>query len=184
MTYASLRRAITGTAVATGLLLGNGTISAQSAPVASADAKDVATADAIISALYAVISGPAGQKRDWDRFRSLFIPEARLIVARRDTSGRTRAGVFTPDGYIAVSGGLEKNGFFEREIAKTSETFGAVTHRFSTYESRRRAEDPTPFARGINSIQLLDDGKRWWVVTIYWDSERPGNAIPERYLPR
>ena len=184
MTHSALRRMIAGTAVLAAMLVGTDSVSAQSTQAAGANTQDVASADAIISALYAVISGPAGQKRDWDRFRALFIPEARLIVARRDTSGQTRAGVFTPDGYIAVSGGLEKNGFFEWEIAQTSETFGAVTHRFSTYESRRRAEDPTPFARGINSIQLLHDGKRWWVVTIYWDSERPGNAIPTRYLPR
>jgi hypothetical protein len=59
-----------------------------------------------------------------------------------------------------------------------------VTHRFSTYESRGRAEDPTPFARGINSIQLLNDGQRWWIVTVFWDSERANNPIPAKYLPR
>ena len=75
-------------------------------------------------------------------------------------------------------------GFFEREIAQTSDTFGGVTHRFSTYDSKRTAQDAQPFARGINSIQLLNDGRRWWVVTIYWDSERPGNPIPQKYLPR
>jgi hypothetical protein len=89
----------------------------------------------------------------------------------------------TVEQYIAGAGALE-NGFFEREISRITETFGGVTHRFSTYESRRRAEDPTPFARGINSIQLLNDGRRWWVVTVFWDSERPSNPIPARYLPR
>jgi hypothetical protein len=149
---------------------------------------DVASADAIIAALYDVISGPAGQKRDWNRFRSLFIPDGRLIVARgrRDsTSGQILPRVMTPEGYMQLAGaGLEKAGFFEREISQVSETFGAVTHRFSTYESLRSADDPKPFARGINSIQLLNDGTRWWVVTIFWDSERPDNPIPERYLPK
>ena len=147
---------------------------------------DVASADAIIAALYDVISGPAGEQRDWNRFRSLFIPDGRLIVARgrRDsTSGQIQPRVFTPESYIQTAGAsLEKNGFFEREISQVSESFGAVTQRFSTYDSRRRAEDPQPFARGINSIQLLNDGRRWWVVTIFWDSERPDNPIPERYL--
>jgi len=148
---------------------------------------DVASADAIIAALYDVISGPAGQQRDWDRFRSLLLPEARLIVVgRRDTTtGVSRPRVMTAEQYIAGAGPqLERNGFFEREIAQSSETFGGVTHRFSTYDSKRTAADPKPFARGINSIQLLNDGRRWWVVTIFWDAERPDNPIPAKYLPR
>lgn len=152
--------------------------------VTAARAADVATDDGIIAALYASISGPAGQKRDWERFRSLFIPDARLVVARpRRPEGPVPPRVMTPEQYIAGSGGLEQNGFFEREISRVTETFGGVTHRFSTYESRRRAEDPAPFARGINSIQLLNDGQRWWIVTVFWDSERPNNPIPPKYLP-
>jgi hypothetical protein len=150
-------------------------------------AADVATVDGIITALYESISGPAGQKRDWDRFRSLFIDGGRLIPSRgrRDSvTNEILPNVMTPEGYIAGSGGLERNGFFEKEVAQTSETFGRVTHRFSTYESRRTAQDEKPFARGINSIQLLNDGKRWWIVTVYWDAERPDNPIPEKYLKR
>jgi hypothetical protein len=182
-----LRRRVLVVATALAALVSSGRLlSAQSVPPSGAYANDHTSADAIINALYAVISGPAGQKRDWDRFRALFIPEARLIVARArpDSSGQILPRVMTVDGYAAGSAGLEKNGFFEREIAQTSETFGNVTHRFSTYESRRTAADPAPFARGINSIQLFNNGQRWYVVTIYWDSERPGLQIPGKYLPR
>jgi acetyl esterase/lipase len=149
----------------------------------AADPKDVGSADAIVAAVYDVISGPAGQKRDWDRFRSLFVPGARLIPTSIAPDKTARIRTMTPDEYAASAGTrLEQSGFFEREIARTAETFGSVTHAFSTYESRRAASDEKPFARGINSIQLFNDGKRWWVVTIYWDSEREGNAIPQRYL--
>jgi len=156
------------------------------APAQTTFPEDVRSADAIVAALYASISGPAGQPRAWDRFRGLFLPEARLIVARarRDSIGNVRPLVLTIERYIETSGALEEKGFFEREIAHVSETFGAVTHRFSTYDSRGRADDPAPFARGINSIQLLNDGRRWWVVTVFWDVERPNNRIPSRYLPK
>ena len=40
---------------------------------------DVASVDAIVAALYDVISGDPGIERDWDRFRSLFYPGARMI---------------------------------------------------------------------------------------------------------
>jgi Putative lumazine-binding len=144
---------------------------------------DVASLDAIIAALYDVISGPAGQQRDWDRFRSLFAPGARLIptVYRPDSVPSLR--VWDPQQYVSTVGPrLQSGGFFEREVARRTEQYGGVVHLFSTYESRRTAEDPAPFARGINSIQAFFDGKRWWIVTIYWEGERPGNPIPPRYL--
>jgi len=151
-------------------------------PAARAD--DVASIDAIIAALYDVISGPAGQKRDWDRFHSLFVPGARLIPTGRSPAGEVRHRVQTPEDYQRTSGAaLEERGFFEREIGRTVETFGNITHAFSAYDSRSTAEGAV-FARGINSIQLLNDGRRWWIVSVFWDSESPSNPIPAKYLNR
>ena len=150
-----------------------------------ANPADVASIDAIIIALYDVISGPAGPVRDWTRFRSLFVPGARLIPTIHPPGGATpRTAVMTPEQYAERASGLARNGFFEREISRTADQFGAVTQLFSTYESRRAATDAKPFQRGINSIQLFNDGSRWYVVTIFWDGERPDNPIPDRYLKR
>jgi len=144
---------------------------------------DVASIDAILGSLYDVISGPAGQARNWDRMRSLFVPGARLIPTGRRPDGTRRLTVWTVDEYINTVGpSLEQGGFFEREIARRTERFGNIVHVFSTYDSRRAASDPLPFARGINSIQLWFDEKRWWVVSIFWEGERPDNPIPARYL--
>ncbi len=148
-----------------------------------ADPVDVESLDAIMAAVYDAISGPAGEARDWDRFRSLFIPGARLIPIGRPQGGVSRAIVLTPDEYVERFGGaLPDMGFFETEIGRTTEAYGPLVHLFSTYESRRSLDDPEPFARGINSFQLLNDGSRWWVVTIYWQSERPDLPIPEKYV--
>lgn len=150
----------------------------------AADSADVASPDAIIAALYDVISGPAGEARDWDRMRSLFLPEARLIPTGRRQDGSSAHFVLSVSDYIERSGPvLERDGFFEVEINRVSEQFGNVLHAFSTYESRRTLDDEKPFMRGINSIQLFHDGTRWWVATIMWDSERPDNPIPQMYLP-
>jgi hypothetical protein len=87
------------------------------------------------------------------------------------------------DEYITGSSKfLEDNGFFEREIARRTERYANIAHIFSTYESRHKADDPKPFARGINSIQLTNDGKRWWIVTVFWQGEGPDNPLPEKYL--
>jgi hypothetical protein len=159
---------------------------APAAPAAAAPAArpaDVASVDAILAALYDVISGPAGQRRDWDRMRSLFAPGARLIPTGRAPDGTGRLRTWTVDEYVANAGAsLERDGFFEREIARRTERYGNVVHAFSTYESRRALADAQPFARGINSIQLWNDGRRWWVVTVYWEGERADNPIPPQYL--
>ncbi|MGZ8379848.1 MAG: DUF6265 family protein [Gemmatirosa sp.] len=157
------------------------TSAASTAPAARP--ADVASVDAILAALYDVISGPAGQKRDWDRMRSLFAPGARLIPTGRRPDGTFSMRSWTVDEYIANAGvGLETNGFFEREIGRRTETYGNVVHAFSSYDSKRTLADPQPFARGINSIQLWNDGKRWWVVTVFWEGERPDNPIPAQYI--
>ncbi len=166
------------------LLLAAAPALAQDAPAPAADPADVASPDAIIGALYDVISGPAGAARDWDRMRSLFVPGARLIPTGRRADGTGAHRVMTVEDYITTSGPvLERDGFFEIETHRVSEQFGHVLHAFSTYESRRNADDAAPFMRGINSIQLFHDGSRWWVVTVFWDSERPDNPIPAKYLP-
>jgi hypothetical protein len=155
-----------------------------------ADPTDVASIDAIIAAAYDSISGPVGQKRDWNRLRSLFITGARLIPTAQNAGEINVNGKIAPqlldiDGFIARTGDhVEKSGFFEQEIARRTEQFDRVAHVWSTYESRRKADDPEPFMRGINSIQLFHDGSRWWIVSIYWQQESTQCPIPEKYLER
>jgi hypothetical protein len=156
---------------------------------ALANPADVASIDAIINAAYDVISGPAGQKRDWDRERSLFIPDARLIPTAKKAGDDVNHDVglapqvLDVDAYIArVEPLFDKNGFYEKEITRRTEQFGQIAQIWSTYESRHQPEDPEPFMRGINSIELFNDGKRWWIVSIYWQHESAQNPIPDRYL--
>jgi len=144
-------------------------------------AKDTESIDAIITAVYDVISGDAGEARDWQRWATLFVPEASLsaVVSRGEGFDRV---IMTPESYAANSGPiLERDGFHEIEIHRIEERFGQIAHVFSTYESRRSEQDAEPFARGINSFQLMHDGSRWWVVSIYWQGESESNPIPPRY---
>jgi hypothetical protein len=150
-------------------------------PATGPPASDTTSPDAIITALYDVISGPAGQARDWDRFRGLFAPGARLIPAAPRQDGSIPVAL-SPDDYIKRANDALLKGFFEREVSKKVEGFGTILHVFSTYESKRAATDEKPFARGINSIQVMQHGGRWWVVTVLWDQERSDNPIPAKYL--
>ncbi|MBF6542384.1 nuclear transport factor 2 family protein [Nocardia brasiliensis] len=142
---------------------------------------DTATVDAILFALYDVISGPAGE-RDFDRMRALFLPGARLIPAEPLTEHHVGGRALDCDAFIEqIAPLLRTQPFYEVEIARRTERFGPIVHALSTYESRL-TPDGAPFIRGINSIQLLHRDGRWWVVTIFWSNEAPGQPIPERYL--
>jgi hypothetical protein len=146
-----------------------------SSRVPPAKPADVKSLDSILAAVYNVISGPAGD-RDWNRFRSLFIPGARLTSAQKNKDG----SFFLEDveGYAQGAGSYFKtHGFFENSIVNRVEKFGNIAQVFSSYESRN-APNEKPFARGVNSIQLFNDNTRWWVVSILWDEETPTNTLP------
>jgi hypothetical protein len=152
-----------------------------SAPISTARPGDVDSIDHIVAAVYEVISGPAGP-RDWDRFRSLYYPGARMIPSRRDDKGTITARVSSPDEYATrVQDYFSKEGFFENSVANRVEIWDHIAHVWSTYESRH-AKGEKPFARGINSFQLFNDGSRWWILTIYWEQEDAAHPLPEKYL--
>ncbi|HEY4816150.1 MAG TPA: hypothetical protein VIH67_01880 [Candidatus Acidoferrum sp.] len=120
-----------------------------------------------------VISGPAGD-RDWNSFHSLFVPEARLTT--RKDGGPIR--LLDVEGYVRGAGGFFRtHAFYESAITNRVQKFGNIAQVFSSYESRS-APNEKPFARGVNSIQLFDDGSRWWILSILWDEEFPTNPLP------
>jgi hypothetical protein len=151
----------------------------------AANIEKVQTIDSTIETLYSVISGEKGEDRNWQLFNFLFHPDAKLIPVANQENGLYNARYITPEEYIASSGKwLVENGFFEKEIHRTVNSFSNITQVFSTYESFHSEADEVPFMRGINSIQLLNDGQRWWVINIYWMQESKENPIPKLYLPQ
>ncbi len=175
--------------VTIGLLLVAATAAAQTAHRAAPTVPpDAASVDAILAALYASVSHVPDTEPDFERMRDIFLPVGMLVPPKRPTED-----IFTVvdvDGFARlVRKGTaarherkEPTGFFEREIARRTDCFGNVCQIFSTYESRNAPSDAKPVARGINSIQLVRDGKQWWIASVVWDVERPDNPIPPEYL--
>lgn len=127
--------------------------------------------DTLFSTLYDTISGPAGP-RDWDRLRSLFHPRAVMTRVLRDDDGRPVASPMSIDEYIeSTKPFLESRDFYEVEIDREVEHFGSGVHAASTYESRWSL-DSSPFMTGTNSVQLFNDGDRWWIMAMIWDNGR------------
>lgn len=144
---------------------------------------DGTSIDAIVTALYASVSGEAGAKRDWARMRDLFVRDARLMPVIWRGEEKSELRQVTVEEYIAFATTFfQSNSFHEREIGRQVHRFGNMAQVFSTYESYHSQLDPVPFTRGINSIQLFYDGSRWWIVSVLWDEERDGMPIPGEYL--
>ena len=159
------------------LVLASGSALAQ-----GARASDVASVDSIMAALYDSISGPAGKARDWDRLRSLFRNDGRMVVHSTGKDGALNTRVLSLEDYITrVTPVFAKEGFYESELARKGEEYGQIAQVFSTYEARHALADK-PFVRGINSVQLVNDGKRWWISQLLWQPEGEKTPLPERYL--
>ena len=146
-----------------------------------ANGNDVKTKEAIISALYEVISGAADGKRDWGRFRNLFLPESRLVPTGKNGQGGFTIRSISPEGYIQMFTDNVKKGFYEKELHHEAEEYGTISHIFSTYETRESMGGPAS-NRDINSIQLYNDGNRYYIVNILWCAESMGFPLPSKYL--
>ena len=156
---------------------------ASSAPAAAADPDDVASIDAIIAALYEVISGEAGQARDWDRFHSLFLPSATMGGAGRGPDGVGRLRPVPPADYVARNSPyFAEHAFYEREIGRSTQRFGPLIEVLSAYEIREAPDAPAAAQRGVNAIQLFDDGRRLWIASVLWAAETPETPIPPELL--
>lgn len=148
---------------------------------------DALSVDSIVAALYASVSHAPGAAPDFERMRGIFLYVGMFVPPKRP--GQPEIMATDVDGLAnryrnETPGKTEKGeaqGFYEREIARHTDCFGNVCQIFSTYESRH-TPDAKPFERGVNSIQLVRDGTRWWIASVAWDAERPDNPIPATYL--
>ncbi|MEG9431030.1 hypothetical protein [Terriglobus sp. ADX1] len=141
-----------------------------------ANPEDVKSPEAIIQALSDTISGEASKARDWNRFKSLFVPGAgRMMIVRHSKTGPADLTILSTDDYQARAGNQT---FYEKPIAYEKQSFGHMTHVYESYAIFHTPTDTTPQTRGVNSWELMNDGTRYWILQVYWDTERPDNPIP------
>jgi hypothetical protein len=144
---------------------------------------DTTSVQNILDAYYDCISGPIGQKRDFDRFKNLFYESASFTYSYWNKE-QTKASTMifkTVDGFIEKLDYLDKKGFYEYEISNTINEFGSVIQVFSTYTYRVEDKSTEP-KTGITSYEILFDGERYWILSMFWTIENERFKIPEKYL--
>jgi hypothetical protein len=138
------------------------------------------TLDELIKALDDAISGPGNKDRTC--LRDLLLPEARLTPVRKAGDGSFAPHLLTVDDWINAVAKRGSAVFYERQVKVQSDTYGHFAHLLSTYEIRE-TPDGKPEMRGINSIQAVNDGKRWRVINILWEPDTTAGPVPQKYLP-
>jgi len=137
---------------------------------------DLAGIDAAISSVYGVISGPPGQKRDFDRMRSMFAPGATMkAIGPKGLRGGSVEDYISRNSAI-----LEKEGFSERELGRRVEVWGGLATAWSAYDGR--TANGSFHERGINSFQLVKIDGKWLVASILWQEETPENRLPANLI--
>jgi hypothetical protein len=150
-------------------------------PIIEARAEDVSTIEGIVTASYETISGGVGVPRQWGRDRTLFDPNSRSVAIHVDAKTGTikRESMTEQDFADRSDASLVKDGFTERELKHVIKRFGNVATVLSSYEGSASGK---VLERGVNIFQLYFDGKRWWILSMVWDEERPDNPIPKELL--
>jgi len=147
-------------------------------PTIEARAEDVSTIEGIVKASYETISGGAGVARQWGRDRTLFDPNSRSVAVEVDRkTGAVKARGSTEQEFADdADASMVKDGFTELELKHIIQRFGNVATVLSSYQGSLASGKV--ITRGVNIFQLYFDGKRWWILSMVWDEERPGNPIP------
>lgn len=181
LTLAALLSAAAGAQEPSGHMMhgGSGAPGGHMAGLPQAAPADVASPEAIVAAYYDALSGPAAKKRDWNRFLSLFFPGAQLLPAEGKGHSGTMPHSFSPSRYLFdTESNMLQEGYIPKEIARSSQGFGKILHVWSTYEVRHAAGEAKPFVRGVNSFQLFNDGRRWWIFNVVWQPETSKLKLP------
>jgi hypothetical protein len=153
-------------------------------PRNEARAEDVSSIDGIIEAYDQVVSGPAGQPRDWGRDATLYIPGVRFVVFGKDRNGKTTAESMTHQEFVDASDrAMVTKGFYEREIHRIVHRGGDVAHVLSTAENSLSPNGPAQ-GHSIDSLELYWDGRRWWVASANVWELSSGESLPAEFLPQ
>lgn len=145
--------------------------------VSKPDSSITASPQAIINEVMNIISGDTTEVRDWEHFRSLFIPSAQFVI-KNHNSQRRPVSTLTLEEFIRNIGPTyQQNGFLEEQLDVKIDEYNGIAQVFQVYHCKTL--NGTFEASGVNSYQLIYANDRWWIVNLMWSSNSNGVELPK-----
>jgi hypothetical protein len=135
---------------------------------------------ALIDEFFRAVSFDSGTTPAYTRIHALFIDDGKLIKNSSELPEISSVDAFIASRQRMVDSGALTS-FEEFETAQTTDVFGNIAHRLSTYEKRGTMRGEAIEGRGVISTQFIRTPSGWKMSSMAWDDERPGLAIPDRY---
>ena len=140
----------------------------------------VETPEDVVAGIYDMVSFEAGDTPDWDEVRSMFIPEA-IVVLRTSREATT---VFSLEGFVGDFVNFVENlpagdsGFTEKVVRMESMVFGDMAQVLVLYEAQITGSPRGP-QQGVDNFSLIKKDGRWLIVSITNEIPTADRPIPE-----
>jgi len=136
------------------------------------DERERVEVDTLMRDFYAVISFEEGSAPDWQRMVGLFSPHARITRVTPEAVDYLDLAGFRSLAEELIEVGAFTS-LYEHEIARRTDRYGQVMHIASAYETKIAASADDYIERGVNSLQLVRDDRRWQILSLCWDDHAP-----------
>lgn len=145
---------------------------------------DLNSIDGLVKALYQGISFAPRKQPEYKMLELLFHSNALVTPPKGDTGGvltpMTARQFITSFDKSLKSEGLIELGATEEEVGRQTLVFQRTALVASSYHFTVSGSD-TPVARGVNSLQLVFDQDRWWILSLAWDRPKQGEPLAIQY---
>jgi hypothetical protein len=139
----------------------------------------VKSIDGIVNEILEIISVEKGESIDLDKFRNLFVPNARFsMLMPNDSIPQPLETVSLEEFAEMLDDPYYEEGYLEYELGKVVDEYNGIAHVFQSFYGK---DSEGVEERGITSYQLVFFNDRWWIVNILWTTDGNGVEIPEKY---
>lgn len=151
-----------------------------SSAIPNANPADVNSPEAIVLAGLSAITHDKGSQADWNRFKSLFLTDAKISVLQHKKDSAFMMSFGVAEFIEASSKHGNENGFKEFSTGNTIEEYNGIATVFQSYVALHGDKQ----VKGVNTYQLVYKDNRWWISSLIWTNDQNGVSLPEKYIAK
>jgi len=143
----------------------------------------VKSIEGITDLMLEILSGPQGEERDWELYKSLFVEGAiKNLVNPKAPVGKQVRTISVNDFVEKYSGIYSRDGFEEYSTGLIVNEFNGVATAFQYFYCKNLIG--TYENRGVNTYQLVFAEDRWWITSLAFANETEESKVPDEFKNR